>query len=58
MCWPYLYSSNVQKGAVHPDGERDEQHDHRADQELEDHGQRRDGVPARHEPRLPRNERP
>ena len=58
MCWPYLYNSNVQKGAVHPDGERHEQHDHRADQELEDHGQRRDGVPARHEPRLPRNERP
>lgn len=30
----YLYDGNVQKGAVHSDGKRDEQHDHRAYEEL------------------------
>jgi len=54
----YLYDSNVQKGAVHSYGQRGEQHDDRANQELEEHGERGDGVPAWHEPRLPRYERP
>ena len=46
----YLYDSNVQKGAVHSYGQRGEQHDDRANQELEEHGERGDGVPAWHEP--------
>jgi len=54
----HLYDSNVQKGAVHSYGQRGEQHDDRANQELEEHGERGDGVPAWHEPRLPRYERP